>query len=57
MGKVVSEGADLQPEVQLEMFATELARQREENARRRGGMHRRAGVRSAAAGITGRACH
>ena len=38
-------------EGQLEVFASEVTRQREENARRQGNMHSRAGVLVAAAGI------
>jgi hypothetical protein len=39
------------PEGQLEVFASEVTRQREENARRQGNMHSRAGVLVAAAGV------
>lgn len=51
MGEAVTHGADSPPEAQLEVFAAEVARQREENARRQGNMHSRAGILVAAAGI------
>lgn len=51
MGEEVTAEPDPQPEDQLEAFAAEVLRQREENARRQGNMHSRAGVLVAAAGI------
>jgi hypothetical protein len=51
MGEAMTAEPDSQPEAQLEVFAVEVARQREENARRQGNMHSRAGVLVAAAGI------
>lgn len=51
MGDEVTAEPAPPPECQLEVFAAEVTRQREENARRQGNMHSRAGVLVAAAGI------
>lgn len=51
MGEEVTAVPASDPVEQLEVFGAEVLRQREENARRQGNMHSRAGVLVAAAGI------